>query len=203
MCCSFLRTQVVVAALLLAVHFQSSAGPTTSKSFGSEKAPIHMQVFSDFACPSCAVFHLETLRPLIRDYVSQGKVFLTFYVIPARQRLPAYRAACYANAAARCGQFEKVAEALYLNRQKWIETADVEPVVAGALSPEELKKVTLELRNSIDLPVDADLATARLFQIHSTPTTIITCRGKSVPVVGAVSYPILKLYLDKLLREQQ
>jgi protein-disulfide isomerase len=197
------RTTLTALVVLLAVCPASPEGPVTNKSLGSEKAPITMQVFSDFACPACAAFHLHTLRPLIRDYVSNGKVLLTFYVIPPRQRLPAYRAACYANAAARCGQFEKVADALYQNRQKWIESGDVEPVVAEVLTPEDLKKVKAELRNNIDLPLENDLAAARWSQIRSTPTTIITCRGKSVPVVGAVSYSILRLYLDKLLEEQE
>ena len=203
MCCSALQIKLVVAALCFAALPRSSAGPTTIKSFGSDKAPIRMQVFTDFTCPACAAFHMETLRPLVRDYVSSGKVLLIFYVIPPRQRITAYRAACYANAAARCGQFETVADALYQNQRKWIETGDVEQVVASVLSPEDLKKVKVELQNDIDLPVDNDLAAARVFQIRSTPTTIISSRGKSVPVVGAVTYPILKLYLDRLLKEQE
>jgi hypothetical protein len=66
-----------------------------------------------------------------------------------------------------------------------------------------LKKLKEELRNDIDLALENDLTAARWSQIRSTPTTIITCRGKSVPVVGAVSFPILKLYLDRLLKEQE
>lgn len=118
------------------------------------------------------------------------------------QRRPAYRAACYANAAARNGQFEKVADALYLNQQKWVLTGEVETVVSQVLSSEEMDKVRKELQNRIDQPLDADVTTAGAYQIRNTPTTIITCRGKSVPVVGAVSYPILRLYLDRLLKEQ-
>jgi predicted DsbA family dithiol-disulfide isomerase len=43
---------------------------------------------------------------------------------------------------------------------------------------------------------------ARALQIRNVPTSIVTCGGKSVPVVGAVSYDILRLYLDRLLKEQ-
>jgi protein-disulfide isomerase len=193
--------RLLAAALLCSLLALPSAAQTTSKTLGDDKAPLRLQIFTDFACPACAAYHLETLRPLIRDYVATGKVRLTFYVIPSRQKPPAYRAACYANAAARCGHFEKIAEALFQSRLEWITSGDVDKVVAAALSPEELEKVQKEMRNKIDVPVEADLSLARFMQVHSTPTTIIAAGGRLTPIVGAVSYSILRRYLDDLLRD--
>ena len=176
-------------------------GQTTSKSLGSERAPITLQVVTDFECPHCAEYYLNTLRPMIRDYVSKEKVQLTFVITASPDRPVGYSAALFANAAARCGKLGKVAEALFENQRTWMETGDVEAVVANVLTADELKKVKEEMRNKINLPVDSDLALARNLGIRSTPTTIITHRGKSVPVVGAVSYAILQTYLERLLKE--
>jgi protein-disulfide isomerase len=189
--------------LFLVALAPSPAGTITNKSLGSEKAPIRIQVFTDFACPACAAYHLETLRPLRADYVASGKVHLTYYVLASRQRVPAYRAACYANAAARHGHFAEVADALYRGQHRWIQAGEVQPVLAEVLAPVDLAKIRKELQNEIDLPLDADLSMARALQIRNVPTSIVTCRGKSVPVVGAVSYDILRLYLDRLLKEQE
>lgn len=196
------QTRLLAGLLFLVAFSSSSAGTITNKSLGSEKAPIRIQIFTDFACPACAAYHKETLRPLLADYVAKGKVHLTFYVLTARERIPAYRAACYANAAARHGHFEKVADALYQHREKWLLTGNVQAVLAAVLSPEDLEKIHRELQNAIDLPLDNDLHMARALQIRNVPTSIVTCGGKSVPVVGAVSYDILRLYLDRLLKEQ-
>jgi protein-disulfide isomerase len=37
------------------------------KSYGSSSAPITMEVFSDYECPSCRSLYETTLRPMIND----------------------------------------------------------------------------------------------------------------------------------------
>lgn len=175
---------------------------TTSKSLGSGKAPVTMQVFTDFECPACATYYLETLRPVIRDYVAKDKANMTFVILTAPRHPLGYRAALYANAAARCGVLEKVMEVLYTRQRTWMQNGDVDGVLAAALTADELKKVNAEMEKDIHLPVENDLALARSLRVSSTPTTFITHRGKRTPVVGAVSYAILRTYLESLLKER-
>src|SRR5271170_6669648 len=46
------------------------------KAIGSKSAPITMEVFSDYQCPSCRLLYEQTLKPLINEYVATGKVYL-------------------------------------------------------------------------------------------------------------------------------
>ena len=54
----------------------------SAKAIGSPNAPITMEVFSDYQCPSCRALFEETLKPLIADYVALGKVYLVHRDFP-------------------------------------------------------------------------------------------------------------------------
>ena len=45
---------------------------------GSPNAPITIIEFSDFQCPFCARFHVETLPLIMNEYINQGQVKLVF-----------------------------------------------------------------------------------------------------------------------------
>jgi protein-disulfide isomerase len=45
---------------------------------GNPNAPITIIEFSDFQCPFCARFHIQTLPAIINEYVNDGKVKLVF-----------------------------------------------------------------------------------------------------------------------------
>ncbi len=168
------------------------------KRFGALDAPVTVEVFSDMQCPACAAYHLETLRPLMKDYVATGKVFLTFRLTVNHRH--SYRAARYMNAAALAGLFEKASEVLFEKQKQWSETGDVEAALASALTEAEMARIREHLdAQEIEQAIEADRALARTFQVRSTPTTFIRYRGETTPVVGVVSYAILRRYLDRLL----
>ncbi|MCL6566284.1 MAG: DsbA family protein [Acidobacteriia bacterium] len=168
------------------------------KRFGALDAPITVEVFSDMQCPACATYHLETLRPLMKDYVATGKVFLIFRLTVNHRH--SYRAARYMNAAALAGLFEKASEVLFEKQKLWSETGDVEAALAAGLTEVEMARIREQLdAQEIEQAIEADRALARTFQVRSTPTTFIRHRGETTPVVGVVSYAILRRYLDRLL----
>lgn len=168
------------------------------KRFGALDAPVTVEVFSDMQCPACAAFHLETVRPLIKDYVATGKVFLMFRLTVNHRH--SYRAARYMNAAALAGLFEKASEVLFEKQKQWSETGDVEAALASVLTEAEMARIREHLdAQEIEQAIEADRALARTFQVRSTPTTFIRYRGETTPVVGVVSYTILRRYLDRLL----
>ncbi len=45
-----------------------------NKTIGNTSAPIKMEVFSDYECPSCGNFYENTLKTMIATYVAENKV---------------------------------------------------------------------------------------------------------------------------------
>jgi protein-disulfide isomerase len=181
------------------------------KTYGSKAAPITMEVYSDFQCPSCRGLYEQTLRPLINDYVAAGKVYLIHRDFPLTVHPYSYEAARWANAAAEIGRFAEVEAALYDNQAAWSADGNVRKYIAAALSPAEMKRVEKLMVNChgaattggcpLDIWIEKDVTAGHVIPIQQTPTSIVIYRGLKYPVVGVVSYPILKQFLDSLLRQ--
>src|SRR5688572_28674286 len=60
---------------------------------GKPKAPVAMIVYSDFQCPYCKTFALETLPQIIKSFVHCGRVLLAFRNLPIEQIHPHAKAA--------------------------------------------------------------------------------------------------------------
>jgi protein-disulfide isomerase len=193
------RTAVFFFCFLLVIT-GTAASNEKGKAVGNDAAPITIEVFSDFGCPACADYHLETLRPLVENYVRTGKVFLVFRMTVSPSYRMSYRAALYANAAVEIDRFHEVSEVLFEKQKQWSFDGEVEAVVSGVLKAEEMDRLRNVLREGRgDRAVELDQSYARAYAVRATPTTFITHAGKTAHVVGAVSYPILRRYLDHLL----
>ena len=57
---------------------ESSPSNADGNSIGDPSAPIHMEEFSDFQCPFCERFHVQTEPALVEQYVNTGKVYFTY-----------------------------------------------------------------------------------------------------------------------------
>ena len=53
----------------------SDAASAPVKSLGNRNAPITVEVFSDYQCPSCGNFYENTLKYMIQDMVASGQVY--------------------------------------------------------------------------------------------------------------------------------
>ncbi len=183
----------------------SAAVLASEKALGSKEAPITMEVFTDYQCPACRGFYEMTLRPVIDNYVAAGKVYLVQHDFPLPMHAYSREAARWANAAAEIGRFEVVEQALYAKQDQWGTTGKIEPVVAGVLSPAEMRKVReiLQARGrQIDAAINRDVNLALQRRVNQTPTIFVTHRGQTTPLPpGGVSYALLKQYLDMLLRQ--
>jgi Thioredoxin len=205
-----------------------SAGPPV-KAYGSKDAPITMEVFSDYQCPSCRNLYENTLRPMIGDYVASGKVYLVHRDFPLPMHKYGYEAARWANAAARVGEFQSVEAALYDNQDSWGTDGNIEKYVSGVMSAVEFKRVQKLMGGcmtptsaSIDVPgsarmvnvaqtshacpfdvyIEEDRALGMRIPVQATPTYVITYKGQHLPAgSGFVSWPILKQFFDSLLAQ--
>lgn len=213
----FLKVRTLGTFLLgltaLTLTLSSSTGGQTkaaaaailpNKASGSKSAPITIEVFSDFQCPACKQTFLQTLRPLMDDYVASGKVYLVHRDFPLPMHNHSREAARWANAAAQAGKFEAVEEALYTKQESWAANGNIEAVVAAVLSPAAMKKVRQWMQSSgpLDAAIDKDVELGKSRRVSQTPSLFVTHGGETVPLPpGGVTYPILKQYLDYLLKK--
>ncbi len=212
-------------------HAATSAKPAAAlgaplKTYGSSSAPITMEVFSDYECPSCRNLFETTLRQMIPDYVASGKVYLIHRDYPLPMHKYGYEAARWLNASARIGQFQSVEAALYDNQNAWAQDGSIEKYVAAAMSPTEFKRVQSQMRGcgfetagsvkpaafalggqsgatcSLDSYIEQDKALGNKIPVSATPTYVITYKGNRLPAgSGMVSWPILKQFFDSLLSQ--
>jgi len=94
---------------------------------GDPNAPISIIEFSDFQCPFCARFHIQTLPSILEEYVDQGKVKLIFRDFPIQNIHPnALPASVAAECANEQGKFKEMHDKLFDNQKKWsgLETAN-------------------------------------------------------------------------------
>lgn len=178
---------------------------TANKSMGSRNAPITIEVFADFQCPQCRNFYLTTTRQLIDNYVATGKVYLIHHDFPLSMHTYSHQAARWANAAAVLGPgvFETVEQALYSKQDEWGPTGNIEPILAAAVSPADMKRIQLIATTEgpqLDAVVARDMALGNAKAVNATPSIFVTHNGQTTPLPpGGVAYPLLKQYLDYLL----
>lgn len=185
---------------LITVNGVSDIDP--AKAFGSKNASVTVEIFSDFQCPACKQLFTTTTQRVTDNYVDTNKVFLVHRDYPLPMHAYSRVAASYSRAAAHIGKCEVVEQALFQNQEKWEATGDVRGTVASVLSPAEMKKVQ-ELVDSKTLEplIERDKQLAQAVPVNQTPTMIIHTRdGQSYPVVGFVSYDVLKTLLDQLVK---
>lgn len=174
--------------------------PEIIKSVGVFTAPISIEVFSDFQCPSCKLLYEQTLRPLTDDYVAKGKVYLVHRDFPLPQHAHAREAACYACAAGRIGKYEAACHVLFRRQDAWAADGNVGDTVCGVLSPSEAKQVRAMVKDpQVVASVDQDIQLGQAAGVRQTPTLVVTYKNQRYPISGAVSYDLLRRFIDQLL----
>ena len=173
-----------------------------NKAFGSKNAGVVMEIFSDFQCPACKQLFTTTTQRVMDNYVNSNKVYIVHRDFPLPMHAYSRVAASYSRAAAHIGKCDAVEQVLFQNQEKWEATGDVRGMVASVLSPVEMKKVqALVDGRTLEPLIDRDKQLGQAIPVNQTPTTIIhTKDGQSYPVVGYVSYDVLKTLLDQLVK---
>jgi protein-disulfide isomerase len=187
---------------LISVNGVIDIDPT--KTSGSKNAPVTMEIFSDFQCPACKQLFTATTPKVIANYVDNGKIYLVHRDFPLPMHAYSRVAANYSRAAAHIGKNDVVEVALFQNQEKWEATGDVKSVVAAVLTPSEMKKVqSIVDANTLDALIEKDRQVGLGYAINQTPTTWLhTKSGQAFPVVGFVSFDVLKSFLDQLVAQK-
>ena len=175
-----MRVLVATLATLTVSVCGCAAEPPNGKIVGKQAAPIRLEVFSDFSCPGCKMFHEQVLPVLMRDFVSQGKAYIVFrdYVLPPS---PGHEhsgeAARLAVAANRVGKYRQMADVLFLNQASWAKSGKVWETVAPALTPDEQKRVQVLMKDaSVADEVQRDTTAGNRAGLVRTPTVGVNFR---------------------------
>ena len=181
-----------------------AATPDTLKgnTFGNPKAPLLIEVFSDFECPACKYMHDEEVPPIMKDFVDTGKAYMIYRYDPLPMHKHSREAAELVCAAAQTGKYVQAANALFAKQESWSRDGHVAETLDAVLTPDERKKVRALLKApAVQTEITHDLEEAATMQVPGTPTLLITYRGRRYPLSGpgVMKYVWVKSFLDSLL----
>lgn len=166
---------------------------------GSPTAPVTVYEISDFQCPYCAQFYLETMPLLEREYVVPGKVKFVFVNLPLPMHPNAVPAAELAMCAARQGKFWPMHDVLFRNQRQWADLGEPGQVFLAygdsvGANREALASCVRDgtMRDSVRTDAEGGVRSGA----HSTPTFYI----EGGLIVGAQPVETFRAVLDSIVR---
>jgi protein-disulfide isomerase len=97
---------------------------------GSPDAPVTIIEYSEYLCPYCRSFALETLPLIAKEYVDTGKASFTFRDFPVHGQ-PAVVMAMVAECAADQGKFWEMQAFVWERYETWSQSEDLLATVQG------------------------------------------------------------------------
>ncbi|HID72815.1 TPA: hypothetical protein EYP38_02635 [Candidatus Micrarchaeota archaeon] len=143
---------------------------------GDADAPATLIEVSDYECPFCARFHLQTSVPLKTSHVDTGKLKVYFRDFPLSFHAHAMDAAIAARCADEQGDFWGMNYMLFENRDSWVSAPDVRETFSGYAG--ELALDITEFQACYDAreheaAVNADMSSAAQSGVQGTPGSFI------------------------------
>lgn len=158
---------------------------------GNPDAKATIYIFSDFSCPYCAQFALQTLPEVITNYVNTGKAKLVFKYFPTHsQAEAAHKVAVCLNQQNLFWQFHDLA---FSNQQNLNNLSNVKSLALG-IGANSTKLDSCLGSTNFNTEFQKDISLARINALKGTPTIIINNNIYS----GAISYQEIKAILDKI-----
>lgn len=167
---------------------------------GSPDAPVVVQLWEDFLCPSCQTF-ATTIKPqLFANYVKSGQVRVEYRYFPLQQHDPgATMTALAAECAADQGMFwpyhDRVFQMARAEQQEATQFDDLVSYAAGMGMDEGRFRTCLSSQEHRDT-VSGSLAQAQQMQLQFTPSVIV---GDTL--LQDYSYPSLSAEIERQLAQ--
>ena len=185
-----------VTALPAALPAQQADAPLAGRSKGASSAPVTVYEMSDFQCPYCRRFALETFPTLESEYINSGKVRWVFVNFPLTSVHPnAAAAAAVAHCAARQGAFWQVHDLLYTHQETWAPLKEPGPFLATLADSAKIsRKMLLSCLASSDTrtEIESEAEGSRRAGANSTPSFYIEGGIMS----GALPVEVFRRVLD-------
>ena len=166
---------------------------------GDPEAPIRIVEISDFECPFCASFYLESYRAIDSLYVQSGLaryVWISFPNSTHPRAWPAIEAAFCAGAA---GRFWAMHDVLFERREQWAQAADPNTLFRSWATEIGIEDDSFArcLLNDQTAPLQVrDYESAITAGVTSTPFFVV---GDSVAIRGAVPLETFRSAIDSVL----
>ena len=173
---------------------------------GNPDAPITIIEFSDFQCPFCARFHIETLPTIMEEYIEKGDVKLVFRDFPLQNIHPnAVPASVAAECANEQGEFKEMHDILFEKQNEW---SNLETGYAIELFNQYSEQINLEHEQFTSClstakyvkEIQNDLNDGRMYGITGTPGFFIGNQEIGfVELKGAQPFESFKKVIDSQL----
>jgi protein-disulfide isomerase len=177
---------------------------------GNPNAPLTLVEYSDYLCPFCARYFVQTLPALVEQYGRAGQVQFVFHDFPLAALHPT---APRGHAAARCvgeqgaRQFWQMHEALFQAQLQWNRLPD-----STAFLAEVARKVGADMlayeqcmaAGRHDAPVQQSVVAGQAVGFNGTPSFQFVHHpsGKTYTLVGAQPVDVFRHWVDALLAGQ-
>ncbi|HEY6853130.1 MAG TPA: thioredoxin domain-containing protein [Gemmatimonadales bacterium] len=188
------------AALLVALvrTARAQADPLAARTKGRADAPLTLFEMSDFQCPFCRGFALETMPALDTEYVRTGKVKFVYVNFPlTRLHANAQAAAEAGVCAARQGKFWPMHDLLFRHQPEWAKLASPLAYFVALGDSARLDRARLTrclTTRAAKAEVDADAANSANAGAGGTPTFYI----EKLLVTSAAPLEVFRHLLDSL-----
>jgi protein-disulfide isomerase len=195
---------ILALGLSWGVPFRAAAQAdrAAARSKGRPDAPVVVYVMSDFECPYCREFALETMPSLDREYVTSGKIRFTFINLPLSMvHRHAVVAAEVAMCAARQGKFWPVHDRLFRRQQQWAAQEDPSRyllALADSAGVNHARLAACVTSGATRAAIEADAAAAHRAGAQKTPTFYI----EGGLIDGAAPLAVFREVLDSVYRSK-
>lgn len=190
---------LLVAGGTAAAAQQPSSSATVTRAKGSPSARVTVYEMSDFQCPFCRRFALETFRALEREYITTGKVRWVFVNFPLTSiHGNAVAAAATAVCASRQGAFWPVHDLIYQYQETWSPLKEPGPFfvsLADSAGISKAKLVECVKSPATEAEIRYEAEGAERAGATSTPTFYI----EGGLLTGAHPLPVFRQVLDSIL----
>ena len=174
---------------------------------GNPNAPITIIEFSDFQCPFCARFNIQTLPAIMNEYVNDGKVKLVFRDFPIQSIHPnAVPASIAAECANEQGKFKEMHDTLFEKQNEWSKKNTDNVIItftqyASEMGLEEEKFDSCLKNGKYIEEIQKDLDDGRTYGVSGTPGFFIgNDQIGFIELKGAQPFENFKKVIDNQLK---
>lgn len=181
-------------------NLQKSGDSAGHFSLGDKNAKVQIIEFSDFQCPFCYRYFMNTFPKIVKDYVATGKAYYTYYNFPLNIHPQAPKAAEAALCAAEQDKYWEYHDLLFSNQNLWSGNAEdtkVYQTLAQVMSLDTGKFSECLSSGKYTATVQNDLVEGEKRQISGTPTVFINDQK----IVGAQDYYNFKKAIEEELKK--
>jgi protein-disulfide isomerase len=175
---------------------------------GDPEAPITMIEYSDFECPFCARYFVQTEPAINESYVRTGQVRVVFRDFPIQElhpNAPAAHTASLCVAEQGADLYWEMHAQIFRTQTEWSNSADPLPVFArlaeeSGADPAAYAACMETAATEIQPIIDAGLAAGQEAGVTGTPSFVfIGEEGIPYLLVGAQPFDQFALYIDSML----